>query len=725
MPPRGLLVPSGYTAALLAIVFATAAIFYGLFGDVLPWPSSDVRIINVVASSLSGRLKTTAPKAGPAARPTGSISPMIAVADPPRVRSLLPVGSTHLLHTKGGMTGTLQPGFQWGFRRRLRAAYAFESLVHRTIESNDGARIVEVRRFEKVRMVRLLSESQNMEIDLGLPEKEILEPLGDANCVGTRRVDPCRLADAILVGGAKAIQGHATNRAYVQTDSLSGKTVRITYVDGLGVTSVEPIDCTLAESDRQFLQHTPVLADAYLAPNTPSRSSEPMDTHARQLACLLAPSLRKVPQGEFRLDPIVADRGGQPAAIVRLSPDPASPPTWTEAVPTGTVSYDPQLRRIQSLMLEGSYADFEHCLSYPEECNWHMSLYPRANLRFRLCYYCGSAGEQRKLRGAPRQIRSGGPFAGLVDGAGPHTGHTAGLGWQGPTPLVEVYDDLGVARLILLVAAVGCFRCGMRIARHGPRLLFGATVAAVVAATFLFGVFAHGQLQLAEWAPVSSIIVLGNFLPLGAAFLIGVLGGHDQIPVWRRAALILFLATSAGYTLAASFPATDPGMRHLWSLDGVSLQTGSASCSACAAATLLADYGIPANEQEMAELCLTRSKGTPILGLFRGLKLKTRQSGWDVEVFRCGLEELRREGRFPVLLPVRVGEISVVNSNRKRVRVSQMRARSHAVVLFGFTEDGRAEIGDPSRAWDNGRVLWPADELQAAYCGEGLRLVQR
>ena len=647
-----------------------------------------------------------------------------AIADPQRIKKLLPVGSTHVLHTKGGMAGTLQPGFHWSLRRRLQVVYAFESLVRRTIESNDGTRIVEVRHFEKVHMARLFSESENLKLDLGPPAKRILESFDDANRVGTRKVDPGNLADAILLGGVETIAAYATNRAYVQTDSLSGKTVRITYVDGQGVVSVEPLDCTLPDSVRQFLMHTPVLADAYLAPGSLSRSGKQAGVDARQLGCLLAPSLRKVPQGELQLAPLATDHRRQPAAVVRLFPSTGQSAVGNDTVPTGIVTYDSESQRIQSLALEGRFVEFERGLNYPQECNWHMSLYPRKQLMYRFNYCCEPARRKRDpYRGSPPP-RSAESLAGNSGSTPSATGHLAGLGWQGPAPAGK-YDDLDFARLILLAAALACFRCGMRVASRCGAFMVGSVVLAVVAATFLFGVFMHGQLWIARWAPLSNVIVLGNLLPLGAAFLTGILGAQDRIPVWRRAVLILFLVVPACYTLASSFPAANRDTRHLWSLDAVSLQTGAASCSACAAATLLADHGIPANEQEMAGLCLTKPNGTPILGLFRGLKLKARQSGWDVEVFRCGFEQLRREGRFPVLLPVRVGELTVVGSNRNQVRLSQMEARSHAVVLFGFTPDGRAELGDPSRTWDNGRVLWPAEELRAAYCGEGLRLVKR
>jgi hypothetical protein len=45
----------------------------------------------------------------------------------------------------------------------------------------------------------------------------------------------------------------------------------------------------------------------------------------------------------------------------------------------------------------------------------------------------------------------------------------------------------------------------------------------------------------------------------------------------------------------------------------------------------------------------------------------------------------------------------------------------HTVVLFGFTDDGRIEIGDPSV----GREKWSVEALDVLWDGRGLRLVPR
>jgi hypothetical protein len=86
----------------------------------------------------------------------------------------------------------------------------------------------------------------------------------------------------------------------------------------------------------------------------------------------------------------------------------------------------------------------------------------------------------------------------------------------------------------------------------------------------------------------------------------------------------------------------------------------------------------------MMDLCLTRSEGTPSLGVYRGLKIKTRHSRWDVEVVRCPLEDLLRNMEGPVLMRIRL--------------------------------EGEPAVG---------RQRWATSELKRRWRGEGLRLVPR
>jgi hypothetical protein len=126
------------------------------------------------------------------------------------------------------------------------------------------------------------------------------------------------------------------------------------------------------------------------------------------------------------------------------------------------------------------------------------------------------------------------------------------------------------------------------------------------------------------------------------------------------------------------------------------------------------EHGIPARESEMIRLCLTRRGGTPELGLYRGLKLKTQQTPWDVEVLSCTAEAFIRPELYPALLLVDTDSHGVQPWWRPR-------KASHAIVVRGITKYGTIEVADPS----SGVGTWSIDSLRKCWLGDGLRLVRR
>ena len=280
--------------------------------------------------------------------------------------------------------------------------------------------------------------------------------------------------------------------------------------------------------------------------------------------------------------------------------------------------------------------------------------------------------------------------------------------------------DLVVGIVILLAASAGLFVGGMKLARRCHRRY--SVCAAVLALVFLlvFGLLIHGKLLVAKIVPFSGAIVVGNWIPLGAAVLCGIIAGQGAVPRWRRVALAAGLAGLAWYTVLCNFLREPPAARDVWSEDGVCLQSSPASCSPCCAATLLRHCGIPASEGEMIDLCLTRKAGTPSLGVYRGLMIKTRETDWRVEVVRGDCQQLHRASREPVLLRIRLDR-SLGAAPGFLQRWGWSAEISHAVVFYGFTDGGKAEVGDPAA----GRERLSAEELSLRWRGEGLRLVRR
>jgi predicted double-glycine peptidase len=279
-------------------------------------------------------------------------------------------------------------------------------------------------------------------------------------------------------------------------------------------------------------------------------------------------------------------------------------------------------------------------------------------------------------------------------------------------------NDVYIAIAIMGAASVGAFVLATVLAtRLKPKTV---AALAVLACAFIvsFALVLHDNLLLARLLPFSAVIILGNWLPPGVCFLAGVAWRRMSGPAARKAVLLLPLMLLCAYQSHGWLPADPPPLDDRWK-EGVCRQTSSASCSAAAAATLLRAHGIDAGEAEMARLCLTRPSGTSMLGLYRGLKLKCTDAGWEVQPFRADVDGLRRESG-PVILSVRLDAGPEIDPRYAR-DWGWAPGVAHTVVLFGFDADGKPQIGDPAV----GRERWSARDLRALWHGDAIRLVRR
>jgi len=121
----------------------------------------------------------------------------------------------------------------------------------------------------------------------------------------------------------------------------------------------------------------------------------------------------------------------------------------------------------------------------------------------------------------------------------------------------------------------------------------------------------------------------------------------------------------------------------------------------------------------MVDLCLTHN-GTPRLGLYRGLRLKTRGTPWRVEVFSGDVANLRaRTAEGPAILFVGLRRGQPVDPRYARDWGWTPGLR-HVVVLFGFQERSFLDIGDPAA----GRERWRSEALDVLWDGQALLLTR-
>ncbi len=284
-------------------------------------------------------------------------------------------------------------------------------------------------------------------------------------------------------------------------------------------------------------------------------------------------------------------------------------------------------------------------------------------------------------------------------------------------------NDLVLACATIGAAALGLFLLTSLVIHRLSFGLCNLLALGIVLGLFTYLNYVWYDVRLATLLPFASLVVLGNWLPLFAAMLAAVLRKRLVGQPVRQALFTGGLTLAGGFALVQPILGQAPACSTKWDTQGNCLQTTEFTCSAACAATLLKQHGIAASEQEMAELCLTR-QGTSWQGLYRGLKLKTAGSHWDVEVKRCSIDELRTMAaeKRPIILSVGLAAGQVVDSEYTN-EFGWIPGVNHSVILQRYNETGSAVIADPTMA--SCAEHWDREQMQTLWRGYAVRLVKR
>jgi hypothetical protein len=277
--------------------------------------------------------------------------------------------------------------------------------------------------------------------------------------------------------------------------------------------------------------------------------------------------------------------------------------------------------------------------------------------------------------------------------------------------------DLYLAILLTFLFSSLLATLSLLLARHLSRPIATITVIFFLSLLFLYAFKLHDDLRLARLLPFSSVMVLGNPAPELVALIVGFAWRIVPGPKLRRALILMPLVGACLYNAYSPVFVDTPVLGNRWDF-GLCRQTSKESCSPAAAATLLHAHNIPASEQEMASLCLTSSRGTTMLGLYRSLKLKTQNTPWTVEIFHGTLSEMRGLGG-PILITVGIKK-DQPESAHYREEWGLPPGMKHTVVLLDFPGT-QAHIADPAA----GHEQWSLPDLQRLWYGQGLRLIPR
>lgn len=261
-----------------------------------------------------------------------------------------------------------------------------------------------------------------------------------------------------------------------------------------------------------------------------------------------------------------------------------------------------------------------------------------------------------------------------------------------------------IALMSLLAMIVG-FRQGKQ-ASSGAQLFIQSAAALVSAGYF---VFIWDQPRLVSWLPHTAIIVLANWHPLIGSFFAGMYLSSQKVGRARRLTVGPLTLVLAAYAIIAPLLGSVPKCKPAETGSPLISQTTPYTCSAAAAASLLRLHGIETTEAEMAELCLTR-KGTHWMGVYRGLKLMTAETPWEVVARPFSRDAVMNLHESPAVLSVNVDVDIIARSEDHGFRNNS----GHSVLALGSRDNLEVMVFDPSPAygiecWDDELLSWVSD----------------
>jgi hypothetical protein len=265
-----------------------------------------------------------------------------AVNEPDKILNVRRPGHVYETEVIGQLSGE-GSSKDWGMKGdvKFRMTYSLKSIGE--VESNDGRTIVELRRFKYSEALTLdpvragldLSEGQAWMISA------VVGGLGEfltSGTTGGTQVLAVRTAIDTVNGrmfeippeGLKAMATVAKWTGLSSMDLekglkvvlprpefgiLDGKTVRLTFEDGKGITRIEPVGCSISPQEELNITRANNLSDHYIFPDRTRAVGQAWEVPADNLGSLVDPRLRGTivsrPIRLKRTDDTTDDKGGR------------------------------------------------------------------------------------------------------------------------------------------------------------------------------------------------------------------------------------------------------------------------------------------------------------------------------------------------------------------------------------------------------------------------------
>jgi hypothetical protein len=240
-------------------------------------------------------------------RPSSAPKPPPTVGSPDRIRDVLQKGKTYEVTTALELVSPVRDK-EWGLQKSVNLAYRAETRMLRTIEENDGSRVVELREILDAQAVKVVSQ---VEVRFVFTEPGsillggivgLLDLTGAGGAATSLAASTIEYICEGYQAGIKQVVNEENTRVRAIANSLRGKKVRMTFIDGQGVVKVEPVDCQLTAEERDFLMASAVVSDAHLLPNVHSKPGDRWEVDGSAFSDFLPPSWHGVPRGSITIE---------------------------------------------------------------------------------------------------------------------------------------------------------------------------------------------------------------------------------------------------------------------------------------------------------------------------------------------------------------------------------------------------------------------------------------
>ena len=231
--------------------------------------------------------------------------------DPDRVRRTYPAGMKLRSSAQATAKGRASAK-DWGISADMNFAYLGEMVILRTVEFNDGNKMVELIEFPVAKTVSIHTNVEDIKIDLDERGEAVLKgidivvsantglPPGWTAAARTITEDILNLP-FLKQGLGQRILADESTKVLAFLSELQGKQVRVTYVNGEGVTEITPLNGPIPGDVKGLLYSLSLASDVYLFPRLECKPGDSWSVRGQDLPPILDPSMMAVLDGSIQV----------------------------------------------------------------------------------------------------------------------------------------------------------------------------------------------------------------------------------------------------------------------------------------------------------------------------------------------------------------------------------------------------------------------------------------